>query len=430
MTWQHTGIPGSIASSSGLPIRSGDSGSIDAFARQRVSEPFTLFDSKQIWNDPGIADNAENYPLFYDNQQTSGGGTTTTFNVNRASTILGVSATTAGTRVRQTKQRFNYQPGKSMLVILTGLSGNTPSGITKRYGYFDDNNGIYYQDLGGAWSIVIRSFASGAAVNNAIPQASWNLDTMDGNGPSGVILDPTKVQILFFDLEWLGVGRVRCGFFVDGLPIYCHEFLHSNKITSVYMSTANLPVRMEISNDGTGAASSVEMICATVISEGGIQPNGISRWGDIGATGATDITAATPGTIYAICGIRLKQAYLSADVRIEKISVIENSGTNNPFLWKLHLNPILTSGLTYTDVANSAVQFGTGLAAGDIITGDGTVLAGGYQARTDATAAVAINTALRMGATIANVADRLVVSGTPMTNNQLYFGGLQWREAW
>lgn len=429
MTWVHSGIAGSQAG--GVAVKPADGGAIDAFARQRFSEPFTLFDSKQIWNDPDITDTSENFPLFFDNQEISGGGTTTLFNVNRASTTLGVAANTAGHRVRQTKQHFNYQPGKSQLIILTGVANQTKSGNIKRLGYHNASNGLFFEDNGGAWSTVVRSSVSGVAIDNAIAQGSWNLDPLNGNGPSGIRLEPGNAQITFIDFEWLAVGRVRFGFVIDGKPIYCHQYLHANNIGSAYMSTPNLPVRCEIINNGTGGADIVEQICATVISEGGIQPSGVSRWSDIGTTSAQDITAATIGTVYAICGIRLKQNYLSADVRLERVSIIENSGANNPFLWRLHLNPTLTSGsLTYANVSNSAVQFGTGAPAGDVITGLGTILAGGYQSRNDATASIAINTALRLGSTIAGVSDRLVVSGTPITTNQVYFGGLQWREAW
>lgn len=430
MTWIHSGIAGS--GSGGLAVKYADSPSVDAFSRLRISNPFTLFDSKQIWNDGDITDSAENFPLFWDNQEVSGGGTTTTFNVNRASTILGVSATTAGKRVRQTKQRFNYQPGKSQVGIFTGANFETTTGNTKEVGLFDDSNGLFFRSSGGDESVVIRSFASGAAVDISHERSSWD-DPLNGNGSSGINLDFVKSQIPFIDFEWLGVGRIRYGYFIDGTPVYFHKVNNANNLGSVYMSNPNLPVRYSIENDGTGAADSFETICCTVVSEGGIQPNGTSRWGDIGATTALDIAAATPGTAYAICGIRLKSAYLSADVRIERISIIETSGVNNPFLWKLHLNPTIAAALTWSDQPNSAVQFGVGdgsTPANNVISAVGTVLAGGYQSRTDATANVAINTALRIGATIAGVADRLVLSGTPTTNNQLYFGGAQWREAW
>ena len=80
----------------------------DAFGRLRISEPFTIFDSKQLHN---------NQPLFWDDAETSGTGTSSAHSSARASTTISVSATTAGKRVRQSLQRFNYQPGKSQLVF-------------------------------------------------------------------------------------------------------------------------------------------------------------------------------------------------------------------------------------------------------------------------------------------------------------------------
>jgi hypothetical protein len=343
---------------------------------------------------------------------------------------LAVSASTAGKRVRQTKQRFNYQPGKSQLTIFTFSNCGALPGNTIEQGLFDDDNGLFFRSDSGTSSVVIRSSVTGSPVDRVFTQANWNLDTMNGNGASGVDLNFALTQIPFVDFEWLGVGRVRFGWFIDGLPVYCHEVNNANDLDVVYMSTPNLPIRASIENDGTGGADSFETICSTVISEGGVQPNGVLRFADIGSLAANDITAAAPGNAYAICGIRLKAAYLSADVREVFVSIIENSGANNPFLWKAHLNPTLTAGLTYSDVPNSAIQFGVGLPAGDVLTDEGTVIAGGYQARQDANANISLESALRLGSLIDGTLDELILSGTPLGNNQLYFGGQQWREGW
>ena len=83
-----------------------DSFSIDAFGRWRVSQPETLFDSKNVFDDDGLASSVENQPLFYDNAETSGSGTSTSFRLDEASQRLTVAATTAGVRVRQSKRRF------------------------------------------------------------------------------------------------------------------------------------------------------------------------------------------------------------------------------------------------------------------------------------------------------------------------------------
>jgi len=111
----------------------------DAFGRLRTSTPTTIFDSKQIFN---------NQSLQWDDQQTSGAGTTSTWTASAASSVMAISATTAGTRVRQTFRRFNYFPGKSQLVLATGVLAKSGggTGITRRFGLFDENNGFFLAD--------------------------------------------------------------------------------------------------------------------------------------------------------------------------------------------------------------------------------------------------------------------------------------------
>lgn len=430
MTWQHSG---GLGNNSTLKITSADTAFVDSFFRQRMNTPFTIFDSKQIWKDPDLANNVEMFPLFWDNQETSGGGTSTLFNLNRASTTLSVSANTAGTRTRQTRQRFNYQPGKSLVTIKSGNLGNQPAGIKSRLGYFDDNNGLYFQNNGGTLEVVRRSNVSGTVAEEIFAQADWNLDTMDrsANSPSGKFLDPAKSQIWFMDFEWLGVGRIRFGLFLDGVPIYIHQMLHANDLSSVYMSTPNLPVRAEIINDGSGPAASLEQMCSTVISEGGVNPNGVFRSNNLGALAASEIQAAAINTAYAVAGIRLKPNYLSADIREVDISVVETTGGSNPFLWSVHFNPTLTSGLTYTDQLRSGVQFGVGDAdPADALTDNGFIIHSGYASGSTKNVQVDLGSALRLGSLIDGTPDEIVLAVTPITTNQDILASLSWREVW
>lgn len=163
---------------------------------------------------------------------------------------MSVGATTAGVRARQTRMRFNYQPGKGQEVILTGVFGAGQAGITKRIGYFDTNNGLFFQLSGTTLSVVRRTSTSGSPVDNVVTQANWNIDKLDGTGASGVTLDLTKTQIMIIEFEWLGVGRVRYGFDIDGKIIFVHQLFNANNLTEVYISTPNLPVKYEIANDG------------------------------------------------------------------------------------------------------------------------------------------------------------------------------------
>lgn len=408
-------------------IASQDSFSIDAFGRWRVSNPITLFDSKNIYDDDGLAANVENQPLFWDNAETSGGSTTTGFRVNESSQRISVANTTAGVRVRQTRQRFNYQPGKSQLAIITFNMISQDSGVAKRVGYFDEKNGIYLETDGLSVSINRRTYTSGAAINNSVGQALWNIDPFDGSGPSGKVLDLTKTQIFFIDIEWLGVGRVRAGFVIDGKIYYAHEFLNANSLTVVYMTTPNLPIRYEIENDGTGAASNLDCICSTVISEGGSNDLGIVRY----ASTATHVDANAAGTVYAVLGIKLKAEYLGATVKVISASLIEVQGSKD-LEWSLILNPDVAGTFTYADEANSAVQTAKGATANEVT--NGTYIGGGFfnsgQGNSGGNISAGISSALTLGSLIDGTADEIVLCVKPLTGitNADVFGSLTWRE--
>jgi hypothetical protein len=146
-----------------------------------------------------------------------------------------------GSVVRQTFRSFPYQPGKGLLVLATFVMDSSSSvNLTQRVGYFNEQNGVFFQRVDGVYSFVLRSYISGAVSDaRTVNQSSWNGDKLDGTGASGLTLDPSKAQILWMDFEWLGVGSVRCGFVINGQYVVCHTFTNANEITSVYMTVRN-----------------------------------------------------------------------------------------------------------------------------------------------------------------------------------------------
>jgi len=231
-----------------------NNGAGDAFGRLRVTEPTTLFDSQFQY---------DTQPLLWDTKTT---GTASEAHLPNESAV-------------------------SMTVA-------SAASYDKKMGYGDGENGVFmgYDDTG--VYVLLRSSNTGSVVDTRkVYQDSWNLDRMDGVGYSGKTLDITKTQIVVIDLEWLGVGRVRVGLNIDGVSYYVHEFLNANVLDKTYMTTANLPVRYEISNgvDSTirqtreyfryqpgksqfilctglfGTDNTMKHICSTVVSEGGVQ---------------------------------------------------------------------------------------------------------------------------------------------------------------
>lgn len=394
-----------------------DSANLDAFSRLRMSSPETIFDSKQL---------GDKQPLFWDDQLISGSGGASTYNANQASTTLSVANLTAGRRVRQTFRRFNYQPGKSQLFIQTGIIGTAATGIKRKIGMFDEKNGLFFDQLSTGIGVTVRTYTSGSAVDNRVTQANWNLDKMDGTGASGINLDFSKCQIMFADFEWLGVGRIRFGFVVDGKPYYCHEVLNANNTTLVYMSVPNLPLRYEIENDGTGAAASLTHICSTVISEGGLKDTGfpfsITR-------GATPLTTLNDADIYPLFAIRLNSSYLTSSIKILDLSIVCTSTA--AFNYYLILNPTVTgTALSFSQVTGSSID-------AQVNTTNATKVTGGTrlfcltdnQANTTSGVASVLNSDFYLGSTIAGVSDVIVLGVQRLTGTtESFYGSLNWKD--
>lgn len=226
--------------------------SYDSFGRIRVSNPQTLFESTHVLS---------NNPLFWESVLTAGG--TATHQAARASMALAVTGTSGDKVVRQSRRYIRYQPGKSQQILTTFVLGAGATGVRRRVGYFDANNGIFLEQTVDGLFMVLRSNVSGSVVDTRVAQADWNLNP-------NLSIDATKAQIFYIDLEWLGVGSVRIGFVREGMVFYTHQFKNANVASSVYMATGHLPVRYEIENTSAGAGvASLEQICSSVNSEGG-----------------------------------------------------------------------------------------------------------------------------------------------------------------
>jgi len=388
-----------------------DGPNIDAFARLRVSTPVLLLDSKRVGSVPDA---------LMTNSVT--GTASATYTEDRASTYLKVAAS-GDKATRQTKARAVYQPGKSLLLFQTFICAPQQANLDQRIGYFDDSNGVFMHVNGTACGFTLRSFVSGSAVDTTVPQADWNVDRLDGTGPSGITLDRTKPQILVADFEWLGVGRVRIGFVVDGLPVYAHEFLNANRdLTSVYMSNPNLPLRWEI--EATGAivgTPQLEAICGTVASEGGYEITGLTSSADSGLS-ARVIASGGTGELLAV---RMQSAFTEfATFFIQALSII--NVTSGPFRWRLVLNPTETVAGTWAPVAGSILEQN---GSRTVTAGTGTVIAAGYVAATSNQITLDARPVLTAGTTLAGVTDifSLQISNLSVQTEN-YYGSLTWRE--
>ena len=329
--------------------RGPDSGEVDAFGRHRVSEPFTLFDSTLRYS--------KRTDLWFDKAT---GSATFTYSVNESALDIGIGTASGNVGLRRTKRRFPYQPGKSLMVLQSFVPATPAAGVKQDVGLFDDENGVMFRINGTTAQFVIRSKASGSVVENVIDQDSWNIDTFEA-------LDLTKVQIFIADLEWLGSGRVRCGFVIDGEIHYCHEFNQANNGTTVYCTTAILPLSYRIESTAIIASgASLKQICSSVMSEGGYEPSGAVYIVGRGASGVGSISSEE-----VVAGIRMASGREGNVISPSQVdATIEGNTTAQ---WRLRLNPTITSG-TWTAADNgrgnvevltaATISGGTVIAAG------------------------------------------------------------------
>jgi hypothetical protein len=199
---------------------------------------------------------------------------------------------------------------------------------------------------------------------------------------------------------------------IHGEVHYLHQFDHANTITSVYMSTPNLPIRYSIENDGTGDADTMDHGCATVISEGGQQLLGKSTY--ISTQGG-HLTGTTADVLYAGIGIRLQSGYLGLTVDIEAISALAE--TADDFEWVLLLNPTVAGSPVWGNVAGSGLQRALGASANTVTSGY--PLAGGWVKSTNqggGTVFAHVNTVIKLGSDIAGVPDEIWLAIRPLTD--------------
>ena len=329
---------------------------VDAFNRLKVANPLTIFDSQNRYqpNDK------------WDSFGVTGG--TYSYAITESAVNLIVGTTLGSKFSRETKRVFPYQPGKSLLVLNTFALNQPKEGLRQRIGYFGltggatsgvPYNGVYLQQSGLTLSMVMSS--GSLNTTTTVNQADWNGDVFNGTGASGRNLDISKANILWMDFEWLGVGNVRTGFYVDGKPVIAHTFHNDNINTTTYMTTACLPIRYELENlTGQTGSSQLKQICSSVISDGGYQGRSQKQFVSVG-TKTSDAVTIGNGTLTPVLSIRLNSNRLDAIVLPTQLDILVTTADN--IRWQLLLNATGLTGASWTTHSNGTIDYDTSTTA-------------------------------------------------------------------
>lgn len=378
----------------------------DLFGRLRISAPKSLFESTFLY---------DKRPLLWDELVTVGGTST----LGTSQIDMAVSVASGSRVVRQTKEYFVYQPGRAHLFTGTITFATLTANCNQYVGMLDDNDGVFWGAQGVTFGVGVRTSASGSPSTTFIPRTSFNIDKLDGTGPSGMTIDLTKSQLLQIEYEWYGVGAVRWGIEWNGTLYYVHQVYHANVQAGVYMKRGALPIRYEIANAGAiGAPVTMAQICQNVSSEAGYSLSGIPG---AASNGVSFITVGT--TLTPLLSIRLSSAYNRATVIPEALNVLGNGADN--YEYQLLLNPTLT-GASYVSIANSAVEYDT---AATVVSGGYLVETGYSSLQTRVISASTIENKLKVVANIAGTTDVLTLAARHLgAGNVPMLASMRWRE--
>ncbi len=347
-------------------IKYSDSENLDAFGRLRVSQPFNIFEMQF---------NYDKQPLFWEESLTN--GSITHIPASSAARLSTGGTASGNNAIFQTKQYFRYQPGKSQFVVWTCILGAKTSNVRKRIGYFDAENGFFFEQDGSNLKVVRRTKTSGSIVDNVVNQSDWNIDILDGTGPSGITLDESKDNLYIVDMQWLGAGRIRYGFDFGGQIQYVHQIKYANTDTVPFTVTGNLPFRTEIENTAAASGTTTfDFTCMAIASESGFNPTGIP--GSTKNAQLIKVTAANDPL--PILSIRNKATFNSITNRgLVILKSYQILSQDSIITYDVVLNGILTNP-SYNDVnaTHSMVEFdiaATAISGGLVI--DSGFLSGG-----------------------------------------------------
>jgi len=339
----------------------------DAFGRLRISQPITLFSSQLQY---------DLEPLQYE-AFISDAGQAPVFDANKRMAVLEIEAAELGGTVgMQSYSYVPYQAGKSHAIFMTAVLSTPVAGVTKRIGYFDDSNGVFFEmDGDGIIYTVLRSKTSGSVVDRKVPQSDWNDPHLPGT--RAPTFEFSRAQIFVFDLQFLGMGRVRFGLDVNGEIFYVHEYLNANALSEPYMQTGSLPLRIEmVAASAIAESAFCYLKCCAVNSEGGSledfnYPFSAAGTATAGNNAPVHILSVRPNTTFNSIENRIMFVLDNLDLTVTGNQIVQ---------WQLCIGSTFAGGgdPTWADVdaTNSGFEAGTGGTVSSI----GTVITQGFVA--------------------------------------------------
>ena len=191
---------------------------------------------------------ALNFNYSVNNTETSTNVTNTTGSVSQAASmaVLQTGTGAAGSAQVESKGAARYISGVGVQASYSTVFTTGVANSQQEAGLGDLNDGQFVGYQGNVFGIFLRI----AGVDTFVPQSSWNYDKCDGTGPSGYVLDPTKIQIWRNGFLWHGAGPLHWRVYDGTHWILIHAIVWANTHSTVHLTNPNLPLHFRVVNSG------------------------------------------------------------------------------------------------------------------------------------------------------------------------------------
>ncbi|ASV44176.1 hypothetical protein PBI_SCTP2_161 [Salicola phage SCTP-2] len=310
---------------------------VDALNRLRTTTIKTMFDSPLKYNKE---------EFLWDEKIFNGGSSS----YNNTENLVDLEVYTTGDRViRQSRQYFYFQSGKSHVGMLSTNLKQDSANVEKEVGFFDDNNGLFfrYDGYNDNISLVLRSDITGTVTEQVIQKSNWSLDKMDGTGPSKINLDFTNMQLFYFDFAWTGIGRLRVGVVINGEVHYVEQFEAANTQPTNSFGTPSLPIRFEITSNGDNSV--LKQQASSILVEGDYDKRGIQTSVNTGLD-SVRVSGRTP-----LISLRLKSEYNRAQIIPNSIKLLQDSLFSTIY-YEVIMRPDTFDGITWNSMSELMIS--------------------------------------------------------------------------
>lgn len=288
-----------------------------------------------------------NVNAFFAETNLAGTGT-----INYENGMAVLQTTGLGSASLSSKIRAYAQPGQGYSCVFAAIYSNGDPGTTSQAGIGNDTDGFFFGLINNEFSIIYIN----NSITTTVPQNNWNVDSMNGTGPSGIVLNYSEGNIYKIQYQQLEFGNIN--FYIEspltGQPLLVHTIQYANLNTVPSLSNPGLQLKAQVTS--AGGSTELDISSMSLYTEGDVNP-----YLGIRNSVSSDIFVST--TLSNVLTIQDNLVFNSITNQLmvipDQLSLFNSSTSGEDALFSVYLNPVVTGPVYMSVNPTSAVSYDT-----------------------------------------------------------------------